>query len=29
MKFDFPPDADEELDEAVRYYEGCQPGLSA
>jgi len=27
MKFDFHPDADEELDEAVRYYEGCQPGL--
>ena len=27
MRFDFHPQADEEFDQAVRYYEGCQPGL--
>ena len=27
MNFRFHPKADNELDEAVRYYEGCQTGL--
>ena len=27
MRFYFHPRADAEFDEAVRYYEGCQPGL--
>ena len=27
MKFYFHPKADEEFDEAVRYYEECRPGL--
>ncbi|MCM2359004.1 MAG: type II toxin-antitoxin system RelE/ParE family toxin [Geobacteraceae bacterium] len=27
MKFSFHPKAAEEFDEAVRYYEECQPGL--
>jgi plasmid stabilization system protein ParE len=27
MKFYFHPEADAELDEAVRYYEDCEPGL--
>ena len=27
MRFFFHRQADEELDEAVRYYEDCQPGL--
>jgi hypothetical protein len=27
MRFYFHPDADEEFDEAIRYYEECQSGL--
>jgi len=27
MNFSFHPDAEREFDEAVTYYEGCQPGL--
>ena len=27
MRFHFHPQADEEFDQAVRYYEDCQPGL--
>lgn len=27
MRFSFHPQADEEFQEAVRYYENCQPGL--
>ena len=27
MRFHFHPQADDELDQAVRYYENCQPGL--
>jgi hypothetical protein len=27
MKFYFHPDADEEFDNAIEYYEGCQPDL--
>jgi plasmid stabilization system protein ParE len=27
MRYYFHPQADEELDAAVRYYEDCQPGL--
>lgn len=27
MKFYFHPDAEKEFDEAVEYYEECQPGL--
>ena len=27
MKFSFHPEAKNELDEGVRYYENCQPGL--
>ncbi len=27
MKFYFHPDADEEFDKAIEYYESCQPGL--
>jgi len=27
MRFHFHPQADDEFDQAVRYYENCQPGL--
>jgi len=27
MRFYFHPQADDEFNEAVRYYEDCQPGL--
>jgi len=27
MSFSFHPEAERELDDAVAYYEGCQPGL--